>query len=944
MEAAVVSASHGALGSLIGKLGDLITSEYKLLKEAKGQIMFLKAELESMHAFLKKMSDMEEPDEQDKCWVKEVRELSYDIDDSINEFLHRVERKYSSMPRGFKGFMDRSMSLLTTMNIRHQIAKELEGLRSRVMEVNERRMRYKVDETVSKPNNTVVDSRVLALHAESASLVGIEEPRDQLIKLMDEESVPASHQLKVLSIVGFGGLGKTTLANEIYRKQEGLFLCQAFVSVSQKPNIRKVLRTILSQVGFKPPMNTNMEMWEESELIRTLQNFLLDKRYLIVIDDIWEAPAWDIIRCALPENINGSRVLITTRIETVARACCAKNIECVYKMKALSDQDSRSLFFKRMFGAEEACPPYLMEVSAQILKKCGGLPLAIITTSSLIASQPSKLKEHWEHVRDSLGSSFEVSPSLDGMRQILNLSYINLPHYLKTCMLYLGIYPEDYTINKNDLVRQWISEGFICEARGTDPEDIAKSYFNELINKSLIQPVDTDYNGEVMSCRVHDMMLDLILHKSREDNFITVIDDIQDLTRQHNKIRRLSLNLDGAIDETVGRSFQLSQTRMLARFGTSLYLPPILQFKHLRVLTIEISSGPYSSELLDLNGICHLFQLGFLKIIASGRHVELPSKIGRLQQLKTFEIKGQSDLQLPSDIVHLSRLSHLIVPEHVIFPNGVSNMKSLRTLRCFDLRNSLDNIKGLRELTNLTNVEIRYFNYTSTNRDEFAAKCRELVHALGNICSLKCLLIRSSYQPVTVRACLDSWWSVPTSFIHLQSFHAKYFSRIPGWIGQHHSLYDLQLVVQDVYGDDVGILSQLPSLVHLDLHINGVPKDKIIIRGRGFPVLKHFTVACCRISYLAFEAGAMPKLERLELCFNAQGWDRYGGVPAGIEYLSGLKEIVGDIGGLYAKGSNRRAAESALWDVAGLHPGHPVSNIKLSFYYIFDGNDDEPRE
>jgi hypothetical protein len=332
-------------------------------------------------------------------------------------------------------------------------------------------------------------------------------------------------------------------------------------------------------------------------------------------------------------------------------------------MKALNDQDSRSLFFKRIFGPEEACPPYLIEVSAQILKKCGGLPLAIITTSSLIANQPSKLKEHWEHVRDSLGSNFEVSPSLDGMRQILNLSYINLPHYLKTCMLYAGIYPEDYTIDKNDLVRQWVSEGFICEARGTDPEDIAKSYFNELINRSLIQPVDTDYNGEVMSCRVHDMMLDLILHKSREDNFITVIDDIPDLTRQPAKIRRLSLYLDGAIDETVGRSFQLSQTRMLARFGTSLYLPPILQFKHLRVLTIEISSGPDSSELLDLNGICHLFELGFLKIIARGRHVVLPSKIGCLQQLRTFEIDAavsskRRSLQLPSDIVHLSRLWH----------------------------------------------------------------------------------------------------------------------------------------------------------------------------------------------------------------------------------------------------------------------------------------------
>jgi hypothetical protein len=446
------------------------------------------------------------------------------------------------------------------------------------------------------------------------------------------------------------------------------------------------------------------------------------------------------------------------------------------------------------------------------------------------------------------------------------------------------------------------------------------------------------------------MMLDLILHKSREDNFITVIDDIPDLTRQPAKIRRLSLSLDGAIDEKVGRSFQLSQTRMLARFGTSLYLPPILQFKHLRVLTIEISSGPDSSELLDLNGICHLFELGFLKIIARGRDVVLPSKIGCLQQLRTFEIdaaasKGQSRLQLPSDIVHLNHLSHLIVPSNVIFPSGVSNMKSLRTLSCFDLSNSLDNIKGLRELTNLTNLEIRH-TYRSTYTDEFAARCRGLVDALGSICSLKYLVIFSLRQPV--RSCLDEWCSVPASFIHLQSFHSEidaWFSRVPAWIGQHHSLYDLQLSVQDVYEDDVGMLSQLPSLVHLHLYIHGTPKDKIIIHGRGFPVLKHFTVIYSRISYLTFEAGAMPKLERLKLYFNAQGWDRYGGVPAGIEHLSGLKEIFGNIAVECAKGSNRRAAESALRDVAGLHPGHPVSNITFSGgRYTFDCIHDEPEE
>jgi hypothetical protein len=139
-------------------------------------------------------------------------------------------------------------------------------------------------------------------------------------------------------------------------------------------------------------------------------------------------------------------------------------------MKALSDQDSKRLFFKRIFGSEDACPSYLKQVSGEILKKCGGLPLAIITISSLLANRPNKLKENWDYVRNSLGSNFD--PSLEGMRQILSLSYTNLPHHLKACMLYLGIYPEDHKINKNDLARQWVAEGFIYKAGVTDPEDV----------------------------------------------------------------------------------------------------------------------------------------------------------------------------------------------------------------------------------------------------------------------------------------------------------------------------------------------------------------------------------------------------------------------------------------------------------------------------------------
>ena len=237
-----MTASHGAMGSLIAKLGDLLTAEYKLLKEAKGQILFLKAELESMHRFLKEISDTEQPDEQDKCWATEVCELSYDIEDSISEFMLRVEPNSSSKPRGFMGFINRSTKLLTTMNIRHDIAKEFEGLKVRVVQAQERRKRYqKTDDVTSKSVNTIIDIRLLAMYAEASGLVGMDGPRDEPIQLMGGEN-----ELKVLSIVGFGGLGITTLANEVYCKLQGEFQCRAFVSVSQKTNIRMLRNYAIS--------------------------------------------------------------------------------------------------------------------------------------------------------------------------------------------------------------------------------------------------------------------------------------------------------------------------------------------------------------------------------------------------------------------------------------------------------------------------------------------------------------------------------------------------------------------------------------------------------------------------------------------------------------------------------------------------------------------------
>ncbi|KAF8667059.1 hypothetical protein HU200_053235 [Digitaria exilis] len=363
-----------------------------------------------------------------------------------------------------------------------------------------------------------------------------------------------------------------------------------------------------------------------------------------------------------------------------------------------------------------------MKALGTILKRCGGLPLAIITLSSHLATQRNKLnREQWENTLNSLGCSLELNPTLEGMRQILSLSYTNLPHCLKTCVLYLGMYAEDHTISKSDLVRQWVAQGFISKAPGQDPEDIAVGYFNEIVNRSIIQPAHTDSNSDVLSCRVHDMMLDLIIHKCREENFVTASDDIQDISGVLNRVRRLSLHLNGAIDGKSLGAIQLSHVRALTRFGTSTCMPPLVEFKHLRVLNLEFSAVNRERMTKDLTRISSLFQLRFLKIVTGGR-IELPSKISGLQQLETLEIEAYK-VEIPPDVVHLRRLLHLMVDGGISLPRGMGSMKSIRTLRFSQLHmSSTDTITEIGDLTNLRDLQLQFNHIRQSDSGDEAAR------------------------------------------------------------------------------------------------------------------------------------------------------------------------------------------------------------------------------
>jgi len=255
----------------------------------------------------------------------------------------------------------------------------------------------------------------------------------------------------------------------------------------------------------------------------------------------------------------------------VANATCNYQHEFVYKMSPLDDQNSRKLFSSRV-GQVDLEP--LEETSIEILKKCGGLPLAIVSIASLLVSQTTRSVIQWKNVCNSLSSNMRTNPTLEGMRQVLNLSYNNLPRRLKTCLLYIGMYPEDYSIARTDLLWQWVAEGFIGKIHGQDAHKVAGSYFNELVNRSMIQPTHFRYDGEVKSCKVHDMILDLIRLKSEEEKFLSVVDDLQGITSTwQSKVRRISLQLDsGANEGTIEASLNMPLIRSLALFGKSRFL------------------------------------------------------------------------------------------------------------------------------------------------------------------------------------------------------------------------------------------------------------------------------------------------------------------------------------------------------------------------------------
>jgi disease resistance protein RPM1 len=280
MEGALVSVATGALKPVVMKLTALLGEEYNRFKGVRDQIRFLASELTTMHAFLLKMSEEEDEeghDPLDKAWMREVRELSYDMEEAIDDFMLRLDDK-DAKPDGFIDKIKHSLGKLGKMKTHRRIGKEIEGLKKQIIEVGDRNARYRTGGVISKMSNRTIDSRALAIFEHASKLVGIDEPKAEIIKILTEEEgcTAAPQYLKVVSIVGVGGMGKTTLANQVYQELKVQFQCSAFISVSRTPDMMSILRTILSEVSNQRYVDT--EAGSIQHLISKVHDFLLGKR------------------------------------------------------------------------------------------------------------------------------------------------------------------------------------------------------------------------------------------------------------------------------------------------------------------------------------------------------------------------------------------------------------------------------------------------------------------------------------------------------------------------------------------------------------------------------------------------------------------------------------------------------------------------------------------
>ena len=283
-------------------------------------------------------------------------------------------------------------------------------------------------------------------------------------------------------------------------------------------------------------------------------------------------------------------------------------------------------------------------------------------------------------MKDLIGRALRNS-SFEDMVNIISLSYLDLPPHLKTCLLYLSIFPEGHIIEKENLIRRWIGEGFIQKKSGYTVYESGEMCFNDLINRNLIQAakMDETFGDEVKSCRVHDTVHNFIVSKAVEENFVTIFNGREESMSSRRNVRRVSLqkNIKEEHQATPLRAGSILHLRSTAIFPPAIGLMPHLSsFVVLRVLNLSTCAlGDH-----NLRGLWSLVHLRYLGLSTTGIS-DVPEEVGKLQFLQVLDLRQNLGIkELPSSVTQLRRLMCLLVDCCCKLPDGFGNLTSMEVL------------------------------------------------------------------------------------------------------------------------------------------------------------------------------------------------------------------------------------------------------------------------
>ncbi|CDP12946.1 unnamed protein product [Coffea canephora] len=895
-------------------LATLLREEGSLLGGLRQEVQLIKDELGHMKAFLKVAEAKEEDDPRLQEWIKQVREAAYDIEDVLDEFVLRFA---GYRHHGFCGSLQRILKAIKSLRARHQVVSEIQSIKSRIKNISEGRQRYQVEFGIndsvtgsSTMNDSWRYSRDDALLVEEAKLVGIDQPKQHLIsKLLEGDD----HQLKAISVVGMAGLGKTTLVKKVHDDPEVRknFPVRAWVTVSQTCDFPKLLRDLIRQLhkDLDKSVPQSIESMTTAELKEFVKDFLRRAgRYAIVFDDVWHVEFWNAIKFALPEGNYGNCVMQTTRKADVASASCTESQDYVYKMEPLSIEDSWTLFCNKIFKGNR-CPAHLMDVAKAVLDKCDGLPLAIVAIGGLLASKDASRIDEWDKIQHSLGGELEGAGKLERVKRILSLSYNDLPSHLKPCLLYLSIYPEDDLIACQTLILLWIAERFVEWREGMSIEDVAWGYLSELISRSLIQVTDVFYEGLPYDCRIHDLMREVILIKSREQNMMTVTTG-QPMTWPSEKVRRLAIH-----SSSNSSNIQYHQQRQF------------YCFEHLRSFITVRSTNPLLSKtflsevlrsskllmVLELGGeeieetpneIFNLLHLTYLNLYGT-KVAKVPRAIGKLQILEYLNLGDTGVRELPVEILKLLKLRYLIVFQRVDpsgsdygyhgfkGPSKLGRLQALQRLGTIDVSSGSVIVKELGKLTQLRELFI-----TQLRREDGKELCSSLVNLTG-LRQLSVDSVGKGDDYVDLNHHQHSLSSY-SSCSFLQSLRVLIMrgrlEKMPIWITHLQNLVRLDLIWSGLRAeeDPLESLQHLPNLGEISF-CGSYQGERLCFKAGGFLKLKQLWLRRMEgLRRMTMEEGACPHLQRLIL----KQLPLLEDLPSGIQNLSHLQEL-----GLYEMSS-----------------------------------------